>query len=194
MAKLKDFNNILKSQLDDVANEIKSSRFMRQLGEQILSDVVTRVRLGYGVSRDGAGKSKFKSLSKSYIQQRRNKLGFFTRPDGTVVPISTDSGKVSANQLKKNRTYLKRNSIKLASSTSPAKSNLTQTGEMIRSMKVNVKTGKIKIVLGTAENKKKAEYVSKVRPFMHLSRQELKRARLLVQSRLRIILKSKINF
>lgn len=194
MAKLKDFERLLSTQLKEAATEIKSQRFMRQLGEQILNDVVTRVRLGYGVTRDGAGKTKLKPLSKSYIQQRKKNLGFFTRPDGTVVPISADASRVGTSQAKRNKAYLSRRLPNLASSTSASKSNLTRTGDMLASMKVNASTGKIRIFFKDSKNRKKADYVSEDRPFMFLTRQELKRAERLVASRLRIILRNRINF
>ena len=185
MAKLKDLRRILDKQLKDVAKELQNGRFIRELGIRTKVDIQRRIRLGYGVSRDGAGKVKLKSLSESYKLQRRNKLTFWTRPDGTVVPVL---------DTKSNRAYLSANKIKLASSTSPAKSNLTRTGDMIKSMRVRSSKGKFTIYFSTADNVKKAEYVSKDRPFMFVTRQELRRLRKLVTVKAGKVLRARVNF
>ena len=66
---------------------------------------------------------------------------------------------------------------RLSSATSPGKSNLTQTGEMLDDIVGNVNATSnsitVSISFNSGENKKKAEYVSEDRPFMNLSDKEL---------------------
>jgi hypothetical protein len=64
-----------------------------------------------------------------------------------------------------------RASMKLSSTTSKGKSNVTQTGDMIESM--SVKDGQLSIT--GRDNIDKAGWVQKDRPFMHASKQETKR-------------------
>lgn len=60
----------------------------------------------------------------------------------------------------------------LDSTTSPAKSNLTQTGQMLKSIVYHTANGKLTITFGNPQSEQKASYVSKDRPFMNLAQTE----------------------
>ena len=68
--------------------------------------------------------------------------------------------------------------MKLSPETSPGKSNLTQTGDMLDDITANVTASndKINITIGfnSAKERKKAGYVSEDRPFMSLTKDEQK--------------------
>lgn len=74
-------------------------------------------------------------------------------------------------------SYVKaRSKMKLSPDTSPATSNLTQTGDMLNDITANVTASndKINITIGfnSAKERKKAGYVSEDRPFMSLTKAE----------------------
>lgn len=179
--KLNDFKNKLKRAFDDAVKEIESRQNMQQIGNNIANDIKKRTQLGYGARSNGGPKEKLKPLSDSYVQQRRGKLGFWTNKDGKKVPIN-------------DKKYLKQNKPKLSSKTSPKKSNLTRTGRMIRSIGA-LFTGSGKITIGFNSNRsaKIAAFVSKMRPFFYLTRQEEKRAQRDIKKRLEDILKRNIR-
>jgi len=79
-----------------------------------------------------------------------------------------------ADSTKKSRKNHKKQG-KLSSDTKPSKSNLTDTGEMIDSLTADVKDDMIAITLDGSRNNEVAGYVSKDRPFLHLSKSEFKR-------------------
>lgn len=61
-----------------------------------------------------------------------------------------------------------------SSDTTPAKSNLTRTGEMLDSLDYQVSQGSVKITFKTQNNVDKAGYVTQGgRPFMNLSKPEI---------------------
>lgn len=73
-------------------------------------------------------------------------------------------------------TYIKwrgKNSNKLDSTTSPRKSNLTKSGQMLDSMVTEVSNGEIIITFGNGEAKGKARYNNETRPFFDLTNTEL---------------------
>lgn len=75
---------------------------------------------------------------------------------------------------KKQRKQLRKKGI-LSSETSPAKSNLTKSGDMVDSIKViKVTDNDFEISVTGRENKIKAENVQKDRPFMNIARFEIK--------------------
>lgn len=85
--------------------------------------------------------------------------------------VSTNGGKKKPFKPLSDSYRKQRKNMTLSSETSRGKSNVTQTGDMIDSM--TVKNGKV--TLEGDENKKKAGYVQETRPFMHASKQEIKR-------------------
>lgn len=180
MADIKDFSKILEREMKAIEADVKKPTNMKYLAQNLRQDIVKRSRLGFSVERNGDSKKKFKALSESYKKQRKKQLGFWTRPDGLVVPIT-------------DKKYLKQNSINLSSNTSASKSNVTRTGQMLDSLGEKVGFGKFSIEFKNAEAREKAEYVQNDRPFMYASKQELKRLELLVRGFLREAI-AKIKF
>ncbi len=73
--------------------------------------------------------------------------------------------------------------------STPSKSNLTNTGDMLDSMIATKSgTGKVEIGFDNTEDQKKAEYVSEKRPFNNLSKSETKQ----IEQELNEIAKKKI--
>lgn len=64
---------------------------------------------------------------------------------------------------------------KLSPSTSPKRSNLTDTGQLLDSIEFRIVGQRIEIYLAGERNQKVAEYVSPARPFFHLSATEVSR-------------------
>lgn len=58
----------------------------------------------------------------------------------------------------------------LAAETTPARSNLTETGQLLDSIKVRLEGGSVVVYLDGERNKLVADHVSKQRPFFNLSK------------------------
>lgn len=146
----------------DAMETVSSAENMRKFGEQAAEMVRLRTRLGSGVEKEGANKRPLKRLSDSYKQVRRGKIAFFTR-GGKVIPYTPDRPP------------------SLHSHTTPSKSNLTFTGQMLDSLDVtSARRGEVTVGptgsrKGGLTNKEVAGYVSKERPFNNLSKVEQKR-------------------
>lgn len=97
---------------------------------------------------------------KSIVDRVRSGMGVKNKSETRLKPLS--------------QSYIdqRRKSRKLDSTTSPSKSNLTFSGRMLRS--ITSKIGTFRMVLGfsNSENKAKAGYVSKDRPFFDLTKKE----------------------
>ena len=87
--------------------------------------------------------------------------------------VSRNNGiKRSLKQLASS-TIKKRSRLPLSPKTTPSKSNLTQSGSMLDSIKADVDGTQIKVTITGAKNNKKAQFVSKDRPFLNLSKDEV---------------------
>lgn len=151
----------IKQLLRKSVNQMRSVRTMNEIGKQTRDIIVKRTRLGFGVPANGASRQRLKPLSDSYIKQRAGELAFFTR-NGVVIPFKP----IQAPRLSRR--------------TTPRKSNLTFTNQMLDSIKQFVtRLGEVDIrPTGTRRdgltNEEVATFVSKERPFMHLSNNEIK--------------------
>jgi len=96
--------------IDTTLKDAKSKDIYRSLAEELITIIVKRTRLGYGVAANLGPRSKLKALSPKYVDARRK----FRRLD---------------------------------SSTSPKKSNLTRTGQMLRSVQI-ISFSKAKVIVG----------------------------------------------
>jgi hypothetical protein len=145
MSFIKDIARIQKA-IEESFNEAISVPAFRPHMQKAANLIRIRTRLGSGVKSVGGTKQALKPL---------------------------------ADSTKENRKRLKIQG-KLSSLTSPGKSNLTMTGQMLESLKGDaVSRGKGIIRLtGTRpeglSNEKLGEYVSEARPFMNLTKSELK--------------------
>lgn len=147
---------------------------MVQYAKQLADDIRTRTRLGYGVVKELAKKVKLPKLSDSYVNYRKGKVDFRTsKKDGHVYPITPNS------------------KPKLHSLTTPSKSNLTLSGQMLEAIEGSSPgPGKIKVSLN--ENRDDGLKNSDIatwledgnygylrngpkRPFLHISELEFKR-------------------
>lgn len=161
MARTTKFN----AAVQEALRKIGSPTNMKKFGETAADIVRLRTRLGFGVSDDNAEKARLKPLSKSYKDFRKGKIAFFTTPDGRVVPYKPNSAPT------------------LHPDTSPTKSNLTFTGQMLDSLGVvSVRQGEALIgprgnrTKSPLSNKQVAKYVTaQGRAFNNLSKVENKR-------------------
>lgn len=129
--------------------------------------VKVRTKLGFGVPEPGAQRERLKPLSDSYIEQRANKARYFTKNDKVFrIPIPGGPSRHPD----------------LSETTTPTKSNLTFTGEMLDSLRGFV-TGPGKGVVKPTgartdgsglTNQQVANFVSEQgRPFLNLSNNEI---------------------
>lgn len=108
--------------------------------------------------------------------------------------VAQDSGPQGKFKPLADSTVSKRRKLKsppLSENTTPKRSNLTQTGELIDSITYRISGNKIEIYLEGARNQKVAEYVTPARPFFHLSAIEVSRLVDIVDSALNTYLKQR---
>ncbi len=102
------------------------------------------------------------------LVRTRTKLGKGVTRNGAA----SKSFKKYSNSYVKQRKLLKKQG-KLAGT--PNRVSLTQTGEMLdKSLDHTIGNNKVTIEMSDGDNEKKAEFVSKDRPFMNLSKAEIK--------------------
>jgi len=146
--------------------------------QKILDEATTIVRrrtlLGFGVPSNGASRVKLKPLSESYKDQRAGKVVFYTDKLGRVRRVKTSAGFKSR--------------ISLSDRTTPSKSNLTLSFQMLASLRGKV-TG---IGSGVVEptgtrsdgmtNAQIAQFVTEQgREFLNLSNNEIKQLEIFIQ-------------
>ncbi len=120
--------------------------------------------------KDLKSKETMKALGEATAKdiQKRTTAGYGVK--------ANDKGKTKLDKL--STGYKKqRKKMQLSSNTSPAKSNLHQTGKMVDSIKSETTKEGFKISATGSHNKDKAGWVSKKRPFLHMSKPEIKRAK-----------------
>lgn len=118
--------------------------------------------------------------------KKRTRLGYGCSEDGDkerLEPLSPSYVKTRKNRKKTGH---------LSEATSPAKSNLTLTGEMLDSLESSANNeGELFIELSDDFSRRKAEWVTeKGRPFMGLTKQEEKRVRDLIKAEIAKLVKS----
>lgn len=178
MAKHKTFN-ALKISLDSRIKLAVSPLYMIKYGNKAAELVKNRTRLGYGVPKEGAPRELLAALEPSYVAQRKGEVAFFKTKDGEL------------------RAYKPKSPPVLSSATTPAKSNLTKTGQMLNNIGIeDVSTGRVSLEIkgdrtdSDLTNAEVAGFVSEKRPFFNLSNTELKQIALLFESVLRKIISS----
>lgn len=153
--------------MNSAIDEVKKPENMKKYGEMVADMIRLRTRLGgkASVAREGGEREVIKPLA--------------------------DSTKADRKRLQAKG--------KLSGLTTPNKSNLTRTGQLLDSEKVkSVSTGKVIVgPTGTRDDGKSnedvAEYVSKARPYNHLSRIETKRVNDAVKRDVRALIKNKLT-
>lgn len=163
MANAKDFSIKLEKALQEAKKEAGSRGNMQKLGNSITKDMVKRIQLGYGVTKNEGKREKFEALTDSTKKQRSGKLGFFSK-GGKAIPVT-------------DKSYIAANKPKLSSNTSANRSNLTRTGLLMRNIGSLVTGfGKLTIGFKSSYGARVAAYVSKKRPFFFVTDKEAKRA------------------
>lgn len=103
-----------------------SASLDRELAQDTANQIKVRTQLGFGVDENGK-QIKLKPLSESTRAQRRGDVVFYTDVFGRLRTFEPDSPP------------------RLSSKTSPAKSNLTRSGEMLESLTGEAKNNQILI-------------------------------------------------
>lgn len=167
-----------KKKMAEVIEDFEKPSNMKDLGDFCAERIVKRTRLGKGVEEHGANPQSLKALSKSYKDARKGKIAFATSPSGHVYP------------------YKPKNPPKLSNLTSPGRSNLTFTGQMLEAVKtVLSKRGYAKVSVDDSKredgttNKKIAGFVSEERPFLNLSAPEITALQRYIRQRIEDLLK-----
>jgi len=101
-------------------SESLTTRELKPVAEELADDIRVRTRLGKGVERYNGPEIPLKGLSPSYKQQRAGKIGFAKNKQGKTYPYKPG---------KKGRRH-----PSLSDKTTPNKSNLTFTGQMLDSL------------------------------------------------------------
>jgi hypothetical protein len=158
--------------------EIKKPANMKKFGDEAAEIIRRRTRLGYG-AKENAEREKLKPLSDSYKAQRAGKIAFATGPHG-VYP------------------YKPEQKPNLHPHTTPTRSNLTNTGQMLDSLgSTKVKEGSVTVdVQGQRKdglsNKQVAEYVSlQGREFNNLTPKEQRQIEQIIEREIKKIVRLK---
>ena len=92
--------------------------------EKVKDRVVKRTQLGTGVDPNTGSSEKLKALSANYKEMRQGKARWYTSKSGAKIKVMKED---APDWVKK---------PDLASTTTPAKSNLTATGQLLKSLRV----------------------------------------------------------
>lgn len=149
----------IEKNISDRLNKSVEISIDNDLVEMIVEQVRKRTRLGFGVD-DMGNQVKLKPLSESYRQQRRGNIAFYTDENGVVIPYEPLAPPI------------------ISPRTTPAKSNLTMTGQLLDSLKGEVNNNQI-VIKPTGirndgyTNREIAEFVEEQgRQFLGLTRGE----------------------
>ena len=93
------------------------------------------------------------------------------RTQGKGQGVREFKGRVSKLKKLSPSTVQRRKNLPLSSKTSPRRSNLTQSGKLMNNIAYRKQAKSVRFYIRSREAKK-AEYVSKDRPFMNLSERE----------------------
>lgn len=140
-----------KDTIDKQIQEVVDGKLRRALDKGIdgsfaeaqKTKIVKRTQLGIGVDERGNG-YKFPKLSENYKEMRQGKARWYTDKSGKKIRVPKNKG---------NTDFVKK--PKLAGTTTPAKSNITATGQLLKSLTtVKVKmTGGIKWIIRVGDRR-----------------------------------------
>jgi len=176
---------------------------MGKYAKSTAAQIRKRTRLGWLIGANGQ-KTYKKKLSKNYVLQRKGKLAFRTGSHGRVYAIETltnneiksySIGTKGRKQNNRNRKFLRENKPKLDPTTRPGKSNLTVSGELLRSIRgKGASPGRGLVYLKGMRNNEIASWQArKGRRFLHLSRQEINKLTRQIASDLERYMKRKLR-
>ena len=170
----RDFNKALEKKLGKLLKKAQAPKEMKENAEFAIETIKTRTRLGKGVSRDGGAEGKF-------------------------APLAT-STKIQRATAKKRRTPKRKQPTslpELSPLTSPGKSNLTWTGEMLDNIGIiAVRFGEVVIGFLSRDKEKIASYHESGgsnlprRPFFHLSFKDKRKINQFIQRKIRRFLRT----
>ena len=147
--------------------EIGSNTNRRLIASKAAKIIYNRTKSGYGVNKEGLDpdqtkRQRLKPLSPGYVQQRRGKVAFRKSKYGHTYPLKKGFEKP-----------------KLGKFGSPARSNLTFSGQMLEALGFKVSGGNIFIRVKATRrpgedlnNRELSEIVSEERPWLSLTRTE----------------------
>lgn len=123
----------IEKQISDQIEKAVSASVDQKLANDTAEIIKRRTELGFGVNDNGK-QVKLKPLSDSYKAQRRGDIAFYTDANGNK------------------RVFRPDRPPKLSSRTTPAKSNVTKTGQMLSSIKGTIKNSSIFINVSGRRN------------------------------------------
>ena len=150
-----DTLRIVNRKLDKAIRKAIDREALLKAGDLIIKIIKMRTLAGKGVQDRGGAITKLKPLSESYILARKGKIRFATINGKAVVVASSVSvkeakslraSKGALKGLAKQRKFLRLNKPKLSKQTSPSKSNVTQTGQVINAMRRTASVGLNKVI------------------------------------------------
>lgn len=130
-----DLSNKIKKGVDTAFSKIA----LDVSGQKLADDIKIRTRSGVGVDKSGK-RAKFEKLSPSYISQRKGQKAFYTSKQKTRHIYSTE-----------NKSYIKR--PRLSRYTSPTKSNLTASNQMVEAIRSRSRKGQILIEVANTKRR-----------------------------------------
>tara|TARA_R110000764_G_scaffold66038_1_gene137867 strand:+ start:513 stop:1106 length:594 start_codon:yes stop_codon:yes gene_type:complete len=104
-----------------------------QYVESLKDRIADRTRLGIGIDPKTGNSMRLPKLSESYKETRQGKARYYTSKSGKKIRVGKN---------KNNSDYVKK--PRLADTTTPARSNLTATGQLLKSLtvvKIKLKSG-----------------------------------------------------
>lgn len=140
----KDIDNQIELSVNDKMGAALKKNINAKFIEEQKNLIIARTQLGIGVDPMGEA-YKLPPLSENYKEQRQGKARWYTTKDGRRVKVTKDMD-YSGTFVKKPR---------LASTTTPSKSNLTATGQLLKSLTtVKMKmSGGIKWIIKLGDNR-----------------------------------------
>jgi hypothetical protein len=177
MAKVRGLNALEKKLKRFLIKELANKALLNKIGEFVKDRIVQFTRSGKSIA--GAKAKKLKKLSDSYIQTRRGALHFRTSQQGNVFPIEGPDERLKTVD----KEFF-----------DPDFSNLTFTGQLLRSLKakVDLKARTIDIMPtgnrfdSNLSNQDVAKFVAEQgRPFIGLDDKGIKRVKALIIQDLR---------
>lgn len=166
----KDFQKQFTKTINTIAGEVSAAAtpsLMKQIGEEAARLIYVRTKLGYGVKNNNGTRQKLRPLNPFYIAVRKVVKGGNAKK---IKQIYQETGIRPPSKLPTG----------LDETTTPAKSNLTFSGQMLKSIKVKT-TKQNEVIIGPQgyrndglTNEQVANSVQKFgRPFMFLSNLEI---------------------
>lgn len=158
--------------------EVSKPSNMQELGEEVKSIIKKRTRLGYGVEATGQERVALKALSQSY-KEFRKELGATKKSKAKFKASQLVGGESVKLSNKDKKRASKESKIKLSDATSPTKSNLTLTGQLLDSLTVEAGQGQALVTVegirdDGQSNKEVARKVQEEgRPFLDLAKGDL---------------------